>query len=357
MKYIIWGTSQAYSDKIDYIDEKDIVAYVERKGRIIYRGVETIFPEEICEYDYDYIVIMSRSYLEIAHDIVNMGIDFKKILPAINLKPMLSFEAEYIADDVFVGVDSSGNLVWNFRDGSIAKVESKEELVLVREKICCEKNSQMISGLQCQPVGKLFGSNRGGSIVRYYIDDFIKKNQDKITGSVLEIGDRHYTQQYGKSLNGPGYVLHFNKTIDNMEYDFEGDLCDGTGMKKNMFDCVILTQVLMYLRDIDRVADILIDSLKENGVLLISVAGIANQSHLDTDRYDYYWNFTEASISKMFDRKDTECDVYSVGNCKAACAFLQGMSSKELTEEELEYRDKDYPLLVFAVVKKTQKLV
>lgn len=354
MKYVIWGTSPLYIDKLNNIKKEEIVAYVEKKERIMFRGMETIFPQELKDYNYDYIIVMSRSILDIAQEIINMGIESEKIIPAINIKPMLAFEAEYISDDVVVNVDKSGNLVWNFPNGNSICVSDKEEFQEVKNRICDRSNAEVISKLSCLPTGKLFGSDRGGSIVRYYIDKYMMQNQKYIHGNVLEIGDRHYTEQYGTNINGLGYVLHYDKNIKETQYDFVGDLCDGTGLNYDFYDCIILTQVLMYVEKIEEAADILVRSLKKGGTLLITVAGIANISHLDIDRYDYYWNFTESSIKKLFERSNTDCEIYSVGNCKSVCAFLQGMSYQELLQSDLNYTDRDYPLIVLAKVTKNR---
>ena len=86
--------------------------------------------------------------------------------------------------------------------------------------------------------------------------------------------------------------------------------------------------------------------------MLLSVAGNTPVSRYDMDRWGHYWNFTDKSVKKLFDLDNVECTVSTYGNCKAACAFLQGMSYKELEKEELDYHDSDFPIVITAVVKK-----
>ncbi len=129
-------------------------------------------------------------------------------------------------------------------------------------------------------------------------------------------------------------------------------MIDGTGMKKDFYDCIILTQVLNCIRDIRNTPQILIDSLKPNGTLLLTVSGISPVSRLDMDRWGYFWNFTDAGIAGMFKLENTECNIQTYGNFKVACAFLGGMSYTELSKEELEYVDGDVQVFVTAVVRR-----
>ena len=70
------------------------------------------------------------------------------------------------------------------------------------------------------------------------------------------------------------------------------------------------------------------------------------------DRYGHYWNFTDASLKKILHRPDVEYHIQTYGNCKAACAFLQGMSYKELEKEELDYHDEDFQVVISAMIKR-----
>ena len=75
-------------------------------------------------------------------------------------------------------------------------------------------------------MGKKYGSDRGGSICRYYLDTFLNEYRSVIKGSVLEIGDRHYTDKFGTGVE-ESYVLHFEDGHQRNQFDFTGDLRDG----------------------------------------------------------------------------------------------------------------------------------
>lgn len=353
MKYIIWGTGAYCCEKIDRFEENDIVAFVERQ-KIFFRGRQTILPSELENYRYDYIVVLSSHYAEIVQEIVQMRIDHRKIIPGINCRPFLIGELEYISDKSRVEVTSEGGLEYYYRDKWYTKIQTQEDWKKIRELICSEKNAKLIKDMNTNPVGKIYGSDRGGSICRYYIDTFLNKYSSVIKGRVLEIGDRHYTEKFGIEID-ESYVLHFEDDYQQNQYDFIGDLRDGKGIQKNFYDCIICTQVLDFVEDIRDTPDILIGALKPGGKLLISVSGISTICRYDMDKYGQYWNFTDRSIRNMFTRNDTECEVWTKGNCKAACAFLQGMGYTELTKEELEDTDEDFQIVILALVTKLKQ--
>lgn len=351
MKYIIWGTGPYCLEKVDNFSDHDIVAFVERT-RIEFRGRKTILPSEIGEYSYDYIVVLSSHYADIILEMVQMGLDYKKIIPGINCRPFLFSELEYISAGSKVEVMSDGTLMYVSKNKQTIKMESDADWVQVRQLICNENNAEWIKRIDTKPVGKRYGSDRGGSICRYYLNEFLDTYKSVVRGRVLEVGDRYYTEKFGIGVE-ESYVIHFESDDVGGEFDFAGDLRDGRNIRKNFYDCIILTQVLDFVEDIRATPDILINALKPGGKLLISVSGISTICRYDMDKYGQYWNFTDKSIRNMFTRNNTECDVWTKGNCKVACAFLQGMSYTELSEQELQDTDEDFQVVIFAVVTRT----
>ena len=61
-----------------------------------------------------------------------------------------------------------------------------------------------------------------------------------------------------------------------------------------------------------------------------------------------YWRFTTLSAAKLFSEvfASEDVTVQAYGNVLTAVAFLHGLVSQELFEEELEYSDPDYEVLV-----------
>ena len=353
MKYIIWGTGIYCCEKIDNFNESDILAFVDRK-RGIFHGRQIILPTEIETYAYDYIVVLSSHYAEIIREMVQLGITYSKIIPGINCRPYLIDELEYISAKSRVVVTPDGGLEYLYNGKAYTKIENKEDWEKIHKLICSEKNADIIKEIDVNPVGKTYGTSRGGSICRYYLDGFLNQYKSAITGNVLEIGDRNYTYRYGTDVKA-SYVLHFDDQFERYGLDFRGDLRTGEGINTNFYDCIIFTQVLNFIQDINQTPDILIDALKTGGKLLICVSGISPIVRYDMDKYGHYWNFTDKSISNMFTRDNTKCEVWTKGNCKVACAFLQGMGCAELTMEELEDTDEDFQVVILAVVTKRRQ--
>ncbi len=351
MKYIIWGTGPYCKEKIKYMGTDDVVAFVERK-KTVFQGRETILPEEIENYQYDKIIIMSNHYLEIISELIAMGnIDPGKIIPGIVCRPYLPKELELMSNYTEIQVNPDGTLLYTYCGKESFVIAKEEDWKQVREVLCHETNSDRIKSLGVRPVGKLFGQPRGGSICRYYIDQFLTDYKSEIRGRVLEIADRTYTSRFMKQVE-ESYCLHFDREFSSEGMDFYGDLIDGTGMQKDFYDCIILTQVLNCIKDIRNTPQILIDSLKPGGTLLITVSGISPVSRLDMDRWGYFWNFTDAGILGMFEAENTECNIKIYGNYKVACAFLGGMAYTELSEEDLKYVDEDFQVFVMAAVRR-----
>lgn len=352
MKYIIWGTGPYCREKIKYMGGLDnVVAFVER-NKTVFQGRETILPEEIINYQYDKIIVMSNHYLEIIPELIAMwNIDPIKIVPGIVCRPYLFKELELMSNYTEISVNLDGTLLYTYCGKENFVIAKEEDWEQVRSVLCHEKNCTQIKSLGVRPIGKLFGQPRGGSICRYYIDKFLMNHRAEIRGRVLEIGDRTYTSRFMESVE-ESYCLHFDRAFESEGMDFYGDLIDGTGMKKNFYDCIILTQVLNCIKDFRNTPQILIDSLKPNGTLLITVSGISPVSRLDMDRWGYFWNFTDAGILGMFGADNTECSIETYGNYKVACAFLGGMAYTELSEADLEYMDEDFQVFVMAVVRR-----
>jgi hypothetical protein len=62
----------------------------------------------------------------------------------------------------------------------------------------------------------------------------------------------------------------------------------------------------------------------------------------------WHWSFTPSSISRLcnefFGAEALEVDVF--GNLLAASAFLYGLADTDLTQQELDHLDPDYPITI-----------
>ena len=196
------------------------------------------------------------------------------------------------------------------------------------------------------PVSRLFGFDRGLPLDRHYIENFLELHRTDVAGRVLEVGDPGYTRRFGEGRVTRSDVLH--AVAGNAEATLVGDLATGAGLPEGVFDCMILTQTLPCIYDVEAAVANSYVALAPDGVLLATVPGIGQISRYDMDRWGDYWRFTDASASRLFSRVfgAENVEVATYGNVLAACAFLQGLAADELRREELDWRDPDYQVTI-----------
>ena len=198
-----------------------------------------------------------------------------------------------------------------------------------------------------KPFRPTFGSGYGQCIDRYYIEKFLAAHQADVCGRVLEVADDSYTRLFGGAKVVRSDVLHVRP--DNPQATIVADLtCADEAIPSEVFDCIILTQTLEVIYDVRAALRTLYRILKPGGVMLATFPGIRNISRHDMESWGEYWRFTTLSASKLFGEvfPPRELTVQAYGNILTAVAFLHGLVSQELSEEELEYCDPDYELLV-----------
>jgi len=196
------------------------------------------------------------------------------------------------------------------------------------------------------PLSRDFGFDRGKPVDRYYIEKFLAQQAADIRGHVLEIGDNSYTRQFGGDRVTQSDVLHVYK--DNPAATIVGDLTCADRIPTDTFDCIILTQTLPFIYNVRAAIATIYRILKPGGVLLTTFAGISQISRTDMDAWGEYWRFTTNSSRKLFAEffPSQNLDVAAYGNVFAVTAFLYGLATEELRQEELDYCDRDYEMLI-----------
>jgi SAM-dependent methyltransferase len=196
------------------------------------------------------------------------------------------------------------------------------------------------------PISPDWGLERGKPIDRYYIEKFLEGHAADIRGNVLEIGDNFYTRQYGGDRVSHSDVLHVAE--QNPGVTIIGDLANAGHLASDAFDCIILTQTLQTIYDLNAAVKTIHRILKPNGVVLVTVPGISKISRYDMDHWGYFWSFTSQSARRLFadsfGAPNVTVKVY--GNVLASVAFLHGLAVSEVRRRELEYFDPDYELLI-----------
>jgi len=197
------------------------------------------------------------------------------------------------------------------------------------------------------PVSRKFGWDRGGLPVdRYYIERFLQQHARDIAGHVLEVRDDAYTRKFGGANVTRADVLH--PTPGNEKATIVADLTAADHVPGDTFDCIVLTQVLPFIPDVQAAVRTLHRILRPGGVVLATMPGISQIVRYDMDRWGDFWRFTSLSARRLFECgfPEGEVRVETHGNVLAATAFLQGLSTRDLRPDELDFRDPDYEVLI-----------
>jgi SAM-dependent methyltransferase len=202
-----------------------------------------------------------------------------------------------------------------------------------------------------EPLSRRFGLERGTPIDRHYIDAFLARHADDIRGCVVEIGDDRYTRRFGSAGDIESRVL--NAESAHHATALQGNLAEPESLPEGVADCLILTQTLNFIYDLDAALAGCARLLKPGGILLGSVAGITQISRHDAKRWGDYWRFTEQSLARLLAaRFDARIDVH--GNLLAARTLLDGLAVEDLPQPALlDVADPDYPVtLTFRAARK-----
>ena len=197
------------------------------------------------------------------------------------------------------------------------------------------------------PISDTFGYDRGLPIDRYYIERFLQEHSGTIRGNVLEGGDSTYTTQFGRD-EAVERVDILDVREDNPRATIVGDLTEPERFRADAFDCVICTQTLPYIYDVQTAVRTLHRILRPGGTVLATVTSVSRVWTKGDRLYGDYWRFTSRSSRLLFEQvfDSEEVIVTSYGNVLAAASFLYGLATSELRPEELDYNDPDVPLLI-----------
>ena len=201
------------------------------------------------------------------------------------------------------------------------------------------------------PISRQYGFDRGCPVDRYYIERFLECYTDDVNGRVLEIGDSAYTRRFGRDRVTVSDVLHVSE--GNPSATVVADLAHGGSIPSDLFNCIIFTQTLQFIYDVRAAVQTLHRILRPGGVCLATLPGI---SKIETRAWGgSCWAFTTLAAQRIFEDvfPPPSVQVESHGNVLASCAFLYGMAAEELSQEELDYRDPEYQVVVTVRAVKT----
>jgi SAM-dependent methyltransferase len=191
-------------------------------------------------------------------------------------------------------------------------------------------------------VSAKFGFDRGLPIDRWYIERWLGTVGGDIRGRVLEVKEDLYTTRFGGRLEQVDVV-----DVDpaNSHATITADLTEPGAIREGGFDCIVCTQTLQFVRDFRAALATLHAALRQGGVLLATVPGIAP---LAGDEAGEYWRFTAQSarleVESVFGAGAV--DVTAYGNVVSAASFLYGLAAEELDEADLVATDPRFEVIL-----------
>lgn len=195
------------------------------------------------------------------------------------------------------------------------------------------------------PISRRWGFDRGVPVDRYYIAQFIAGHAQDIHGTILEIGTSYYSRQFGRTGSRIS-VLHVEP--GHPEATIVADLTSAEQIPSNTFDCIVFTQTLQCIYDVQAAIRTLHRILKGGGKILATMPGITKNSGYDAQRWGDYWRFTRQSAVRLFGEIFQQDKILArgYGNVLSATAFLYGLAAQELRPNELDVCDPDFEVLI-----------
>jgi SAM-dependent methyltransferase len=195
------------------------------------------------------------------------------------------------------------------------------------------------------PVSEDFGFERGTPVDRYFIEAFLGRHASDVAGCVLEVGDDAYSKRFGQGQVSEQDVL--DVTAANPRATIVSDLSRPNALPENSYDCIILTQVLHLLFDLNAATENLHRALRPGGVLLLTAPGIS-QIDRGGARDHWYWSFTRICLERLFGKLflADDLEVQAVGNVYACVNFLHGLALEEVDQAKLDHLDPAFPIIV-----------
>lgn len=197
------------------------------------------------------------------------------------------------------------------------------------------------------PISTVFGQDRDLlTIERFYIEEFLARHAADIRGRCLEMGDPAYTLKFGSSVTQPDVMSYVE---GNPQATIVADLTDAPHIPDDSFDCIIITQTLQMIFEVDKAIATLHRILKPGGVVLCTSHGMSRVARREgVDDWGEYWHFTTQSKRRLFHTHfpKENVSVSTVGNVFTCICNLHGLGASEIAPEELAVHDPNYELLV-----------
>lgn len=350
-KIFVFGRGQYFKNKADiFFSDFQVVGFIDNAVKD--KAVDEFY--HIPVYNPSKLINLKKYPIYcVATDFFGMWKQLKK----------LGIEDDRIRFGAMIGPKQPGLEMLAFSDGEILRsngtellyitktdeyrINSIEEFrdklrTIVREK---ETDVEVVAGLKRVPVSRTFGSERGKAADRYYIEKFLNEHSSDIKGTVMEVANNLYTVKFGGEKVEKSIISHVRGWGENtVKVNFE----TGEGVVEDYVDCLICTQTLQYIFNLNEAFRNIYKILKPGGVALITVPGIKPLCEYDDNQWGEYWSFTVKSVNRLCESvcEKGDYDIKQYGNAKVAVAYLYGICFEDLSICDFEENDPQYPFLI-----------
>lgn len=201
-----------------------------------------------------------------------------------------------------------------------------------------------------RPLSEAYGDDRGGSIIRYYLQQFLQECAADIHGHCLEFQEDAYTTHLGGSRVRKLDILHH--LAGNPHATIVADLTRPNPIPSQLFDCIVCTHVLHAIFEVEKAVADLHRILKPGGVLLVGVPHVSMVSPPDNE----IWRFTPLGLRSLLARAfgPEQVLVRGYGNSLTAAGSVKGMVAQDFLRAERDYQDERFAVEVCARAVKKQ---
>ena len=352
-KVAVFGRGEYFLfKKRELLKKYEIVAFLDNNPEKKFDGIDENCPvyslEQLDKIEKNIkIIIMTsqKSFIQVIRQLLDLGVDEKRIIPGANLNPPFDATEKELARSNGAVVINNSELYLEIGQKTIPFFDRDSYKEIMRNQL--DENNPFVKAikqLDPSPISSKFGRDLGEPIDRYYIEKFLETNRDDIHGVVMEVGDDSYTRRFGQNVD-ESIVIH----VDGAGKAIKANLETGEGITDEMADCFICTQTIQMIFDIKSAMRNIYRLLRKGGSALITIHGISQISTGDYSRWGEYWRVTGMAAKKIameagFD--DEKIQVTSYGNAKTSIAFLMGMCQEQLEEKDFSFIDDNYPLIV-----------
>lgn len=241
------------------------------------------------------------------------------------------------------GIVSAARHVWRTRVPP--RLRNRVNAFRARRREAAWRKPRSLGSLRRTSPFTTWGADRGGSIPRFYIAQFLEQHATDIRGRVLEIAGDNYVRRFGRDIIR---VDILDIRAENPDATFIADFADAPNVPADTFDCLVVTQILSWIYDVRAPFRTAHRILAPGGVFLATTPGIARLAPIESKEFGEWWHFTAMSGKRVGEEifGEGNVEVRAYGNVLAAAGSLFGLGQYDLSPEELSGHDPAFEVIV-----------